>query len=86
MTHLVPMTRGILSSCYARLKPGAFSSWEDAKTEIRQLYMDFYARRAFREGSLFTTPDEADAGEQYVLAIPHRGCKDGSVDRNQLLG
>ena len=47
LTHLVPMTRGILSSCYARLKPGAFSSWEQAATQVRQLYLDFYSGEPF---------------------------------------
>ena len=47
LTHLVPMTRGILSSCYARLRGDAFSSWDRAIEEVRQIYMDFYAGEAF---------------------------------------
>ena len=47
LTHLVPMTRGILSSCYASLNPNAFSSWEQARTHVRQLYLDFYAGEPF---------------------------------------
>ncbi len=47
LTHLVPMTRGILSSCYAPLKSDAFPSWDAAKKEIRTLYSDFYAHEPF---------------------------------------
>lgn len=47
LPHLVPMTRGILSSCYAPLKPGTFPSWELAQKEIRTLYNDFYANEPF---------------------------------------
>ncbi len=45
--HLIPMTRGILSSCYARLKPGAFASNQQARDGVRELYQDFYAGEAF---------------------------------------
>ena len=47
LTHLVPMTRGILSSCYARLKSGTFPSWEHAKKQVGQLYADFYSGEPF---------------------------------------
>jgi len=43
--HLVPMTRGILSSCYARLKEGKLTG--DAKKELRQLYHQFYKDAPF---------------------------------------
>ena len=47
LPHLIPMTRGILSSCYARLKPGAFGSNERALEGVRDLYRDFYAGESF---------------------------------------
>ena len=40
--HLVPMTRGILSSCYARLREGKV-----AKEELRRLYQEFYRDAPF---------------------------------------
>ena len=40
--HLVPMTRGILSSCYARLKNGKL-----AQEELSQLYHEFYRDAPF---------------------------------------
>jgi N-acetyl-gamma-glutamyl-phosphate reductase len=40
--HLVPMTRGILSSCYAKLKNARL-----ARKELSQLYHDFYRDAPF---------------------------------------
>ncbi len=39
--HLIPMTRGILSTCYATLSPGAGAQ------AVRELYRDFYAGESF---------------------------------------
>ena len=47
LTHLVPMTRGILASCYAPLKEGAIASGEGAKSDIREIYDNFYANETF---------------------------------------
>jgi N-acetyl-gamma-glutamyl-phosphate reductase len=41
--HLVPMTRGILTTCYARLADG--QAWTKAK--VRKLYEDFYGDEPF---------------------------------------
>ena len=40
LTHLIPMTRGILSSCYAKLRPDVLGG--DVAAKIRELYQDFY--------------------------------------------
>ncbi len=40
--HLVPMTRGILSSCYARLREGKLARGSKAKEELRELFNEFY--------------------------------------------
>jgi N-acetyl-gamma-glutamyl-phosphate reductase len=45
--HLIPMTRGILSTCYAPVMPGALPSGEAARHAIRELYRDFYAGEPF---------------------------------------
>lgn len=45
--HLVPMTRGILSSCYAKLKEGKIAEGEKGKDELRVLYSDFYKTEPF---------------------------------------
>ena len=47
LAHLVPMTRGILSSCYARLKDGAFPSSQVAGKMVAELYRDFYQDESF---------------------------------------
>ena len=39
--HLVPMTRGILATCYAPLKPGV------TKAQVDELYRDFYKDAPF---------------------------------------
>ena len=46
LTHLIPMTRGILSSCYAPLR-GNIAHDLGAGDHIRRLYRDFYAGDAF---------------------------------------
>ncbi len=45
--HLVPMTRGILSSCYASLTDGAFGSPAAARDAVTELYRDFYRDEPF---------------------------------------
>lgn len=45
--HLIPMTRGILSTCYAPLAPGRLPSGDAARAAVRDLYRDFYAGEPF---------------------------------------
>jgi N-acetyl-gamma-glutamyl-phosphate reductase len=45
--HLVPMTRGILSTCYARLKDGKLLKDAKAKEKLNQLYREFYKDSPF---------------------------------------
>ena len=47
LPHLVPMTRGILTSCYAKLREGRTAADEKGGEEIRKLYQDFYRGEAF---------------------------------------
>jgi N-acetyl-gamma-glutamyl-phosphate reductase len=44
--HLVPMTRGILSTCYASLA-AEYASRDDAQEEITRIYADFYKNEPF---------------------------------------
>ncbi len=44
--HLVPMTRGILSTCYASLT-SEYASHEDAQQEINAIYKEFYKDEPF---------------------------------------
>ena len=47
LTHLVPMTRGILSSCYSKLKAEATSSDNTSVSHIREVYEEFYKAHPF---------------------------------------
>ena len=45
--HLIPMTRGILTTAYATLSPGKITAGEKGREELRQLYLDFYQDKPF---------------------------------------
>ena len=45
--HLIPITRGILTTAYANLLPGKVSRGEKGKEELRDLYLDFYKDEPF---------------------------------------
>ncbi|MFC1892513.1 N-acetyl-gamma-glutamyl-phosphate reductase [Chloroflexota bacterium] len=45
--HLIPMTRGILTTCYAPLAPGTIPGGKKGAEEIRQLYRNFYRGESF---------------------------------------
>ncbi|MBA7522539.1 N-acetyl-gamma-glutamyl-phosphate reductase [subsurface metagenome] len=45
--HLIPMTRGILTSCYAPLPPGKVAAGKKGEEEVRQLYLNFYKDEPF---------------------------------------
>ena len=79
LPHLIPMTRGILSSCYARLKPDAFSSWEQAKTQVRQLYMDFYSAEPFVKVASSPPQTKQTLGNNMCLLYPTVDVRTGRV-------
>ncbi len=45
--HLIPMTRGILSTCYATLMEGRLPAGEAAKEAVRELYRYYYQGEPF---------------------------------------
>ena len=45
--HLIPMTRGILTTAYASLVSGKIDRGEKGKAELRKLYLDFYQDEPF---------------------------------------
>jgi len=47
LPHLIPMTRGILNSCYVTLKDGAIASGPSGVEEVRALYKSFYQDEPF---------------------------------------
>ena len=61
LPHLVPMTRGILASCYASLKDGSVASGEAGKGEVREIYAGFY------DGELFVHVADAPPMTKHTL-------------------
>jgi len=47
LPHLIPMTRGILASCYAPLKDNYIANTSDLKSAVQALYKDFYKDEKF---------------------------------------
>jgi len=45
--HLIPMTRGILTTCYAPLSSSKVAAGKKGEEEVRQLYLDFYNDEPF---------------------------------------
>jgi len=45
--HLVPMTRGILTTCYARMKGGTPGGDGKVREKVARLYRDFYGGEPF---------------------------------------
>jgi N-acetyl-gamma-glutamyl-phosphate reductase len=45
--HLIPMTRGILSTCYAPVWPGDLPAGDAGKAALREIYRDFYKNEPF---------------------------------------
>jgi N-acetyl-gamma-glutamyl-phosphate reductase len=79
LTHLVPMTRGILSSCYARLKPGAFASWEQARERVRKLFQEFYAGERFVKVAATPPQTKQTLGNNDCLLYPTVDLRTGRV-------
>ncbi|MCH8896781.1 MAG: N-acetyl-gamma-glutamyl-phosphate reductase [Chloroflexi bacterium] len=47
LAHLIPMTRGILSSCYAKLRPEHLGNGGDPSQRVREVYREYYAGHPF---------------------------------------
>jgi N-acetyl-gamma-glutamyl-phosphate reductase len=47
LAHLIPMTRGILASCYARFKDNALPSGQAGREQLTEIYRDFYENHPF---------------------------------------
>ncbi|MCH8744363.1 MAG: N-acetyl-gamma-glutamyl-phosphate reductase [Chloroflexi bacterium] len=47
LAHLIPMTRGILSSCYAKLRPEHLGNGIDPGLRVREVYREYYAGHPF---------------------------------------
>ena len=47
LPHLIPMTRGILASCYAPLKPEFLDNSKNIRQDVTELYKEFYSDEQF---------------------------------------
>ncbi|TAK28688.1 MAG: N-acetyl-gamma-glutamyl-phosphate reductase [Chloroflexota bacterium] len=66
--HLIPMIRGILSTCYAKL--AEIPARPELQAEIRQLYRDFYAGETFVKVTDAPPQTKHVAGSNTCLVYP----------------
>ena len=69
LPHLIPMTRGILNSCYVSLKDGAIPGPEGIK-EIRALYKDYYKSQPFVRVVDASPMTKHTLGNNYCIIYP----------------
>jgi len=62
--HLVPMTRGILTTCYAPLASGK------SEKELKELYLDFYKNEPFVKVASFPPHTKHTVGSNLCLVYP----------------
>jgi N-acetyl-gamma-glutamyl-phosphate reductase len=74
--HYTPMTRGILSTCYAKARPGALAGGRD---ELRRVYRDFYAGAPFVHVSDTPPSTKHVAGTNYCIVHPSVDMRTGAV-------
>jgi N-acetyl-gamma-glutamyl-phosphate reductase len=68
--HLIPMTRGILSTCYAPLVSNKVASGKKGEAELRQLYLDFYRNEPFVKIVEFPPHTKHTLGNNNCLIYP----------------
>lgn len=67
LTHLIPMTRGILSSCYARLRP---AHRDKTAEQVRAVYREFYAGHPFVTVAAQPPQTKQTLGNNQCLVYP----------------
>ena len=68
--HLIPMTRGILSTCYAPLVSGKVAAGKKGEEELRQLYLDSYGDEPFIKIADFSPHTKHTLGNNLCLLYP----------------
>ncbi len=68
--HLIPMTRGILSTCYAPLAPGRIATGKKGESELMELYLDFYKDEPFVKVVEFPPHTKHTSGSNLCLIHP----------------
>ena len=78
--HYIPMTRGILSTCYARPRgPLAGLEPADARTKLMRTYREFYADAPFVHVSDGAPSTKHVAGTNYAIVHPSIDLRTGRV-------
>ena len=79
LPHIVPMTRGILSSCYATIADTRISIDDRGKKELLTLYSDFYRNEPFVK--VMETPPQTKQtwGNNHCLIYPTLDTRTGRV-------
>jgi len=68
--HLIPMTRGILTTCYAPLVSGKVAAGKKGEEELRQLYLNFYRDEPFVKIVEFSPHTKHTWGSNLCLIHP----------------
>jgi len=74
--HYIPMTRGILSTCYAEAMPGALPGGGD---ELRRIYREFYAGAPFVHISDTPPSTKHVMGTNYTVIHPTINAATGRI-------
>jgi len=74
--HVVPMTRGIESTCYARVKPGKLSG---GKEELDKVFFDFYRDESYTRVVQQPPESKHTLGSNLCLVYPAINLKTGRV-------
>ena len=75
--HLVPMTRGILTTCYAPLKPGL--SGDGLEAAVREAYESFYADAPFVHVAAGPPETKHTLGNNDCLVYPSIDARTGRL-------
>ena len=67
---LIPMTRGIFTTCYVWPKDGALASGKKAQEEVTELYRDFYKEEPFVKVAMAPPQTKQTWGNNDCLVYP----------------
>ncbi len=70
LPHLIPMTRGILTSAYAKLKAGRVAEGDRGKQQVTELYRDFYKGETFVRVVSVPPQTKQAYGSNFCLLYP----------------
>jgi len=77
MPHLIPMSRGILSTCYATIKPGTAGG--NAREFVKNLYREFYADKPLVKVVEDPPHTKHVQGSNYTLIYPTVDLRTGKL-------